>query len=181
MEERTARELAGEAGSGAKAGLRDRLPGLAVVWGLALVWVVLDQLSKQWALGALAAGQQEIIPGFLYFTLARNPGAAFSLLPGGRVLFITLTFFLLGVGIWAPLALGDAKRPWVATLGFALLVGGALGNLVDRLFRDGLVVDFIDVRFWPIFNLADTGICVGSGIVLLYLVWNLFRPEVKPE
>jgi len=151
-----------------------------VVWGLALFWLAADLTTKTWALGALAGGEIEAVPGLVWFNLIRNPGAAFGLLPGGRALFMSLTVFLLGVGVWAPLALG-MKRLGLGHVGLGLLVGGALGNLYDRVFRGGLVVDFIDLKFWPVFNVADIGIVVGTGLVVIYLVSGVLTMEVPRE
>ncbi len=155
--------------------LRRRLASLAVVWGIALGWLVLDQLVKLWALGSLWAGEREIVPGVLWFNLIRNPGAAFGLFPRGQVYLVAVNLLLMGVGVWAPLVM-DAKRWSLGHIGLGLLVGGGIGNLVDRVFRGGQVVDFIDFRFWPVFNLADMGIVIGTGLVFLYLAAGLLRP-----
>lgn len=161
--------------------LPERLARLGVVWAVALGWLVLDQVVKIWALGALWAGERLVIPGVLWFNLARNPGAAFGLFPRGQVFFIGVTVLLIGVGVWAPLVM-DAKRWSLGHIGLGVLVGGGIGNLVDRVFRGGQVVDFIDFRFWPVFNLADTGIVVGTALVFIYLASSLFRPGgAKPE
>lgn len=161
-----------------------RLPELAarlcVVWGTALVWTALDQVVKQWALTALWSGEREVISGFLWFNLVRNPGAAFGLFPGGKGFFVAIGVLLIGVGVWAPLVMGG-KRFNLGLVGLGVLVGGGVGNLMDRLFRGGQVVDFIDFRFWPIFNFADMGIVIGTGLVFVYLVRNLFRPEAKAK
>jgi len=158
----------------------NRRAGLLVVWGLALLWLAIDVAAKTWALDALAGGEMEVVPGLMWFNLIRNPGAAFGLLPGGQALFIPLSLLLIGVGVWAPLTL-EMRRFGVGHLGLGLLVGGGMGNLYDRIFREGLVVDFIDVRFWPVFNVADIGIVVGTGLVVLFLVLGIFRREVSSE
>jgi signal peptidase II len=149
---------------------------LLAVWVTALVWLAADLASKTWALRVLAGAEREVIPGLLWFDLVRNPGAAFGLLPGGRPLFIALAVLLLGVGVWAPVVL-DMRRLGLGHLGLGLLVGGGMGNLFDRVFRGGLVVDFIDFRFWPVFNIADIGIVVGTVLVAVFLASGLFRPR----
>jgi len=152
-----------------------RLSCLGAVWAVALAWCLVDLLTKEWALRTLWAGEKEVIPGVLWFNLVRNPGAAFGLLPQGQPFFIATAVLLIGVGVWAPLAVGG-RGFGPGHLGLGLLVGGGLGNLVDRAFREGLVVDFIDFRVWPVFNLADTGIVVGTCLVLFYLLRSLVRP-----
>lgn len=151
-----------------------RVASVAAIWGLALVWLLVDILTKEWALEALAPGPREVVPGLLWLNLTRNAGAAFGLLPAGRPLFIAMALLLLGVGVWAPLAL-NIRRIGLGHAGLGLLVGGGLGNLVDRVFREGLVVDFIDFRVWPVFNVADMGIVTGTALVVLFLARNLFR------
>ncbi len=158
-------------------GPRARLVAFLGVWLVALAWLSADLASKAWALEALAAGEREVLSGVLWFNLTRNPGAAFGLFPGGRPFFVAVTAVLIGVGAVAPF-LFETRSLGSGHVGLGLLVGGGMGNLYDRVFRDGLVVDFIDVRIWPVFNLADVGIVTGTGLVLLYLVTRVLRPGV---
>jgi len=136
---------------------------------LSLVVIGLDQLSKAWASEALAEAPQAVLalgPLGLDWRLAHNTGAAFSLLAdaGGwqRFFFIALSLAVCAALVWW---LGRLPARAIGErLGVALIIGGALGNLLDRL-RLGHVVDFIDVYWrhwhWPTFNLADSAITVG--------------------
>ncbi len=135
---------------------------------VAAVVVVVDQLTKHWALNALDNGRVIDLVGSLRLNLAFNRGMAFSQGEGiGRlvpILAITVVAALL-------MAVGRSSSRWF-TLGVGLIVGGSLSNVVDRLFRgdgwlDGAVVDFIDVQWWPVFNLADAAIVVGAALLLL--------------
>jgi signal peptidase II len=113
-----------------------------------------------------------VVKGFFHLTYVRNPGAAFGMFGGtssSRIpFFVVLTLAVLAVLLWMYSRLGPGTKR-VAT-GFALIFGGAVGNLVDRL-RYGEVVDFLDVflgnNHWPAFNVADVAICVGAGLILL--------------
>ena len=116
---------------------------------------------------------REIIPGFFALTHIRNTGGAFGLLAGEATLFRTLFFLLvscLALGVifylYTRIAYG---KPWVEAA-FAMISGGALGNLIDRL-RFGEVVDFLDfyigTAHWPAFNIADSAISVGAAILCL--------------
>ncbi len=174
--------LTGEMTESGRTGLTrpDKLARLAGVWGVALAWLIVDMVSKAWALRTLYAGERALIPGVLWLNLVRNPGAAFGLFPRGQVFFVAMTLLLVGVGIWAPLVM-TGKRFTIGHVGLGLLVGGGVGNLFDRVFRAGLVVDFIDFRFWPVFNLADTGIVVGTGLVLIYLLVTILRSDATPR
>jgi signal peptidase II len=134
----------------------------------AAVVLVLDQLTKHWALQALSDGPIDLV-GSLRLKLTFNDSAAFSL-GGGRTGLIA-AFGVVVVAVIIRLGLRAERRLWA--LGLGVVLGGALGNLVDRAFRtgDGLlggkVVDFIDVQWWPVFNVADTALWVGIGLLLL--------------
>jgi signal peptidase II len=127
-----------------------------------------DQATKQWALDRLSRGPVHVI-GPLDFELSRNTGSAFSLLQGQRVL-LAVVALVVGVGLLA-FAARSRRRSRAVEVG--LIVGGAAGNLVDRLARGdhGAVVDFVALHFWPTFNLADS--CIVVGCVLLG--WTLLR------
>lgn len=142
---------------------------------LSLLVIVLDQLTKAWALHALqpAGMPHPVIPGFLNWTLAFNTGAAFSFLAGGagwqRWFFVVLALAICGaLAIWLA---RTARRDWRTALPLALIVGGALGNLIDRLHA-ARVTDFIHVYFrqwsYPVFNVADCGITVGAVMLIVF-------------
>jgi len=151
-------------------------------YGLALVVLVLDQLTKVWASHSLEYGQPLVLTSFFNFTLLHNTGAAFSFLSdaGGwqrwffGVIAIAVSAVLL---VWIA-RLGGEKRWEAAAL--TLILGGALGNLYDRLVL-GYVVDFIVVHYrehmWPAFNLADSAITLGAAI----LIWDMFRTNRKEK
>ncbi len=149
--------------------------GNALPWLLlSAVVIALDQWTKHLALANLQPFEPHVvIAGLLDWTLAFNSGAAFSFLAGGdgwqRWLFAALAIGVSTVlAVWlARLARGD----WRNAAPLALIIGGALGNLVDRL-RLGHVVDFIDVHLgsahWPAFNIADSAISVGAVMLIAF-------------
>ena len=144
----------------------------ALPWflGAALV-VVLDQATKLWALAALEMYRPvEVLP-FFNLTLLHNTGAAFSLLAdaGGwqRWLFTLLAIAIaIVVAVWLTRVAG--RERWTA-LALALILGGAIGNVIDRL-RFGYVIDFLDFHaagwHWPAFNIADAAITVGAALLI---------------
>ncbi len=133
----------------------------------ALVVVVLDQATKHWALQALDDGPIDLV-GSLRLKLAFNDGAAFSL-GSGRTTLISLVGLAVAAFI-ARLGLRADRRH--AAIAFGVLLGGALGNLVDRAaragdgFLGGRVVDFVDLQWWPVFNVADMALWVGIALLL---------------
>ena len=134
---------------------------------IAAVVVVSDQLTKQWASGALDDGPINLIPGLLQLRLTENPGSAFSLFQNSGP-FLGVAAIAASVLI-VVIVQQSSRRDELA--GMALILGGALGNLVDRLVRgdswlDGAVVDFIDFTRWPTFNVADSAITIGAGLLL---------------
>lgn len=150
------------------------------LWISGLV-VVLDQVTKLWADHALAGrGPVALLP-HLDFRLAYNPGAAFSFLAGAggwqRWFFVAIAVGVTLVLVAWLKRLGSGER--LTAFSLALVIGGALGNLVDRILY-GYVIDFIDVYYdaglhWPAFNLADSAICVGVAGLLL----DAFRSHRK--
>ncbi len=136
--------------------------------------IVLDQWTKWWVLRELTPyNPYPVIPHVLNWTLAFNTGAAFSFLAGGSGWQVWL-FGILAVIVCLLLIAWLARTPhsdWRTALPIALIIGGALGNLIDRLLR-GQVTDFIQVYWrtwsWPAFNVADSAICVGAVVLILF-------------
>lgn len=132
------------------------------------VWV-LDQITKIVAMDRLTGRDPvELAGGLLTLRLVRNPGAAFGLAGGATVVFSLVAIVVVVAILRTARKLGSSG--WALALG--LVLGGAVGNLTDRLVRDpgplrGHVVDFLELPNWPVFNLADTAICVGAGVVVL--------------
>lgn len=135
---------------------------------IALVIVLVDQYTKTWALNALDGGRTIDVVWTLRFALGFNSGMAFSKAEGwGPVIGVAAT----GVLVYLLSTLRRAGS-MVSAAGLALVIGGAAGNLVDRLFRGdawlrGSVVDFIDLQWWPVFNVADSAITVGAVLLVL--------------
>jgi signal peptidase II len=146
-------------------------PGTAKWFAVAVAIVVLDQLTKWWVLAVFAPGERLPVTGFFNLVLVYNRGAAFSFLssaPGWQ------TPFFIGVAIVASMVVSVLLvrmrgSGWFRA-GLALVLGGAIGNVIDR-FRFGQVVDFLDFHafgwHWPAFNVADSAITVGAALLIL--------------
>ncbi len=129
--------------------------------------VAFDQITKFIVRTSFALYESHpLIKNVFHLTYIINRGAAFGMLANQRWFFLLVAVILLGACAyyWKRLS----KGPWTLQIGSALLVSGAIGNGVDRYMLHG-VVDFFDFRIWPIFNVADIGICVGVALVVYYL------------
>ena len=154
-------------------------PRLFPLWlALAALVVALDQLTKAYITARLALGESERITGFFNLALFHNPGAAFSFLAGAggwqRWLFTTLAIAACALIVWL-LRVHAANRLFCG--GLALILGGALGNVIDRLWH-GYVIDFLDFHWrfltflfegghFPAFNLADSAITCGVALIIV--------------
>ena len=138
------------------------------------VVVVLDQGTKLYVHATFALHESRpVLTHFLHLTYVQNPGAAFGLLARQNAVFLRLFFLIVTVGAIIALVVYfisvPPQRP--RTLwGICLIIGGALGNGIDRLWLER-VIDFVDVHWfdyhWPAFNVADSAICIGVGLLLL--------------
>ena len=130
-----------------------------------LVALLLDQLSKVLILRKMSFGQSiPVIPSIFHITLIGNTGIAFGLFKGNSE-------FLVGVGLLVLVWIYQLLRKHqihgrLASIGLGLISGGAIGNLIDRL-RYGYVIDFLDFRVWPVFNIADMCISVGTALFFI--------------
>ncbi len=138
------------------------------LWSLIAVIVVVDQLTKHWALNRLSGGRTIDLVGSLRFNLAFNRGMAFSQATGAGPVIGALAFvIIIVVVLWI-----RRSATGIAAVAAGMIVGGAIGNLIDRLFRNdawlrGAVVDFIDLQWFPVFNIADSCITIGAILMVL--------------
>lgn len=152
-----------------------RRPHWSLFGGLAIAIVVLDQASKAWILANIdPARPRPIIDDYVRLIVSPNTGALFGLFRGQATLFAIFSFAVIGLIVWYH---GRAGRSAVASVALGLLLGGAIGNVADRL-RYGYVVDFVDAGIgdlrWYTFNVADAAI--STALVLLVLI--ALRPSL---
>ncbi len=145
---------------------------IGILWFylIALVAFATDQIAKKWIERTLNPGDRvEVLGDFFVLTLIRNSGAAFGILQRQTVFFLTITVIVVAGIVWY-LHRSYRSSGFMLPTGLALILGGAVGNFVDRALY-GEVVDFLQFTFgkyvFPIFNLADTAIVTGVGLVLL--------------
>lgn len=171
--------LTGDPASAGSPGRR-RLGVLLVIAG---VVAAADQVTKAMALAALEGGRVvPVIDGFLQLRLVRNPGAAFGI---GSSLTVVLALIVVAVIV---VILTMSRRltsvPWAIALGGML--GGAVGNLVDRLFREpgplrGHVIDFLELPNWPVFNVADASVVGGALLIALLSLRGITYDGRRPR
>lgn len=136
--------------------------------------IALDWLTKHWVQASMALNDTiPVIDGIFHITYIHNYGAAFSILEGKQGFLLAVTGLAMAA-IFIGMVLA-AKKKTLSPMGLwalALILGGGLGNFIDRL-RLGYVVDFLDFRVWPIFNVADIAVCCGCGLLIFYiLIWE---------
>lgn len=138
-----------------------------IVFIISISVLVIDQLTKRLiCLNFLPSQSRPIIENIFHLTLVYNKGIAFGLFINRIVVTIFISVIVI---ISLIVSLVKIKGPaLILKIGFSLILGGAAGNLIDRI-RFGYVVDFLDFRIWPVFNLADTAITIGAGLLIVYL------------
>ncbi len=142
-----------------------------VAW---FVWV-LDLATKLWAVSTLSDRSNiKVLGDFFQLTLVRNPGAAFSIAEGATIFLTLFGFFVLAIIFYYSVKI--TSKGWSVVLGLAM--GGILGNLVDRIFREpgvlrGHVSDWLQVPNFPVFNIADSAIVIAAGISMLLSLRNI--------
>lgn len=134
--------------------------------------IAIDQISKHIITKCMIEGASiPIINGFFHLTFIYNKGAAFGVLENQQWLFIAIAFLLIILSYFFRKQINASDS--YLRYGISTLLGGAIGNLIDRICLNK-VVDFFDFIIWPVFNIADIAICVGVGMIL----WSIFQTDV---
>ena len=138
--------------------------GYRLLGVVAALVVAADQATKTLALETLSDGPVDVLGDLVTLRITINSGGAFGVLQGVPGFFLVATIgIVVAILVWARHV---EQRPWLVALG--LVLGGGVGNVVDRVLRDhGGVVDFVDLHWWPVFNVADACIVTGVGLLLL--------------
>ncbi len=149
-----------------------------LIWFFVIVGAIfLDQLSKWLVVTYLPAEGFELIPGVLRFTYVENRGAAFGMLADHRWVFIIVS--TLALAAIAFYLFKFKPQGWLVRCSLAFIIGGGIGNMIDRTLL-GYVIDFIDFCAFPklwmwVFNIADSFVCVGAGMLILYLILDTVK------
>ncbi len=147
---------------------------------LAGMIVILDQLTKYWI--NQAKPRFEVITGFFNLSYVQNSGAAFGILQGK--LFLLTVVSIAAIGVLVFLIFYEDERKKGLLFGLALILGGTCGNFIDR-FRLGYVIDFLDFHIkqyhWPSFNVADSSISAGVGILIFVMIWEEYYKKRQSQ
>ena len=141
---------------------------------IAAAVLILDRLSKAWIRHHFQLGESRPVTSWFYLTFVQNTGTAFGLFQGNNKALLILAFLILAALLYGARGLSERGGFWGA-LGVALVLGGAVGNVMDRI-HFGQVIDFLDFRVWPVFNVADSAITVGT-ISLMIGLFLRDRPD----
>lgn len=146
-------------------------------WLTIIAIILIDQLCKFTVDSTMVLGQTlEVVPGTINLALVHNYGAAFGIMQGKSWLFLIMAFMVIAFIIYL-----YVKYPFppLGQYAGALLIGGAIGNFIDRWLY-GYVIDFISIGWWPVFNVADMAIVIG-GILFFIFVWQTEKQEGANE
>ena len=137
---------------------------------IAAAVLLLDRFSKEWVRHHFQLGESRPILSWFFLTYVQNTGTAFGLFQGNNKALLILAFLILGALPYGARGLAERGGFWGA-LGVALVLGGAVGNVIDRIHY-GRVIDFLDFRVWPVFNIADSAVTVGTISLMIGLLWK---------
>ena len=137
-------------------------------YGIMLLVILFDQIVKAAVRSAFEPWESiDVLGSFFGLTYVQNKGAAFSLMSGATAFLIIIPLAAIVLGIWYMEK--HLNEHFSFYLSLALVIGGGVSNLIDRMVA-GYVTDMFDFHFWPVFNVADIAICVGCGILIIYIL-----------
>lgn len=147
----------------------------------AAIFLAADQITKYTVMTNMELGQSiDFIDGLLDFTYIHNDGGAWGMLSGSRWFLIGFTAVIMVILVI--LLIKNERKSKLFFWAGALIVSGGIGNMIDRVFRGGEVVDFLHVTFinFPIFNIADCAVVIGAGLLILYFIFDM-KNDIKKE
>lgn len=148
---------------------------IAIVCGVLVL--IADQLTKLYIISNFSLGESTgFIKGIIDIVYIHNKGAAWGMLSGKTWLLLCITFIVMIFCIVVLIKTGKGSKIlfWSVTL----VLSGGIGNMIDRIFRDGNVIDFLHFEFWPqfpVFNVADCAVVIGAGLLILYFIIDTFN------
>ena len=144
---------------------------------VSVLFLVADQISKWYiASNFVLAESKPFINGLIDFTYVNNKGGAWGLMEGHTWILLSLTFFIMIICV--ALLIKEGFKNKLLFFSVCLILSGGIGNMIDRIFRQGNVVDFIHLHFmptFPVFNIADCAVCIGAGLLFVYFILDMVK------
>ena len=144
---------------------------------VSVLFLAADQLSKWYIASNFALTESKpFIEGLIDFTYVNNKGGAWGLMEGHTWILLSLTFFIMIICV--ALLIKEGLKNKLLFFSVSLILSGGIGNMIDRIFRDGNVVDFIHLHFmptFPVFNIADCAVCIGATLLLLHFIIDMIK------
>lgn len=157
---------------------RKRISHSVKLWTTIVLTLLSDQITKHYAFIDYEFKESTpLIDGLVWITPRLNKGAAFSFLANvenSNILFVIIAIAFIPILLW----MSYGKYRGAPALSFGLLIGGAIGNAIDRLMEGQGVRDFIDLKWWPVFNIADAGIAIGC---ITLIIWSVFFAKYRSD
>ena len=154
---------------------------LAVLCGLFIILV--DQLTKYYVSSDLVLGEvHDFLNGLINIVFVENRGAAWGMFSGNKIFLFAVTAVAMIACVIVLIKLGTKNKLLFWAL--CVVIAGGLGNIIDRVFRNGVVVDFLQFDFWqsfPVFNIADCAIVIGGALMMLYVIIDIFKDSKKKK
>lgn len=150
---------------------------------ISVLLLAADQISKYFVAANYSIGSSGvIIPKIFNFCYIRNSGGAWGMLSGKTWLLVIITSAVMIAAVWWLIKKGRKNK--FLFVAVCLIISGGLGNMIDRIFRGGKVVDFIQFAFWetfPVFNIADCAVVIGCAILVYYLLVDIIKEQKEKE
>lgn len=144
---------------------------------IACIVLILDQWTKYYIKTTMLPGMSiPVVDNIFHITYVLNPGAAFGILEHQTAFFVIIAMIMLIAALYFYRYIAEQHQ--LMRFGIALMAGGAVGNVIDRI-KTGYVVDFFDFRIWPVFNIADIAIVTGVSFIIFYLLYFSRKEEVE--
>ena len=148
----------------------------------AVAFLGIDQITKYFVSTAFELGEsREFLNGFIDLVYIHNRGGAWGIMYGKTVVLVIITVIMLAVCTFVLIKMRENKLLFWAV---SLILSGGIGNMIDRIFRDGNVVDFLHFEFFPtfpVFNVADCAVVLGAGLLILYYIIDMVKDYKKNE
>ena len=150
---------------------------------VAVIILIADQITKSYVVSNFMLSEtRTFIPGIIDFTYVHNKGGAWGLMNGHTWILISLTLLIMVICV--AMVFKNGFKSKLLFWAVSLILSGGIGNMVDRIARKGVVIDFLHLHFmptFPVFNVADCAVCIGAGLLILFFLMDIFKEHKKTK